>query len=358
MKLICFTLLVCCIRSLQAHAQVANDDCAGGFAQGVWMLPINSNNCDQPGNGFGSIIIDSTDLAIPNFPYPTTPFPCTGYTPNVSVGGKDRWYSFRVNCDLQFTAQCSDSCHISFWSGADCSMLTPITCYTLLPGQSLTGLLSAFGVMPSLDTLSMQISDNGNGTDLNYEVCLMNPSPPCVSVHVEPEPTPVSCFTYEAVVSSTSSQTTPNGSIDINMLLGNAPFEITWNNGAADFYLDSLAEGDYVFTIVDAEGCSLIDTLNVAFDTGTGVSFSRSGAECSLTWNGGSGSLEVHAMSPRGQRQVMVFDLMGQQVWSATILGDHQRLRLPDLSEGLYTAIINGNEQRSCALKFVNTRNH
>ncbi len=351
MKIREFAVWGCLLLASEAGAQVVNDDCVGGLAQGVWMLPINSNNCDQPGSGYGLTVIDSTDFAIPNFPYPTIPSSCTGYTPNVSVGGKDRWYSFRVNCDLQFTAQCSDSCHISFWSGTDCSMLTPISCYTLLPSQSLTGLVSALGVMPSLDTLSMQISDNGSGTDLNFQVCLMNPNPPCVSFFVTPEATPVTCFLYEVSVTPTSSSSSTDGGATLILHTGNGPFDVVWATGETTFTRNDLGTGWHSYTIADAQGCEEIDSVFVPVDTTVGMFEVRSKHDCGANYNTVTNELTFAEGS--APRSLIVLDAFGRTIRMNSSANGRSTFPLPQLTPGLYVAQFSTHDGLACRLKFV-----
>lgn len=334
-----------------AEAQVPNDDCLGGMAQGVWMLPSYSNNCDQPGSGYGLVIMDSTDLAIPNFPYPTIPVACAGYTAGVAVGGKDRWYSFRANCDLQFTAQCSDSCHISFWSGADCSSLYPISCYTLLPGQSITGLVSSFGFMPSLDTLSMQISDNGSGADLNYHVCLMNPNPPCISFPITAEPTPVTCFIYDTFVTAASSISSVDGEAMVIMQMGNGPFSVVWNTGDTTFTIGDLSAGWQTFTITDVQGCQATDSILVPIDISVSVPTFFSAGSCGIRYDAVMNGLIYD--SDFVPNSVVVMDATGCIVWVNSSPNGRSPIMLPQFAPGLHLVHASGRDGSVCNLKFV-----
>jgi hypothetical protein len=147
-----FAVWGCLLLAGKAGAQVVNDDCAGGFAQGVGIIPAGSFSCDFPGVTSGLLITDSTDLAVPNFPYPTSPLSCTGYTTSAAAPAKDRWYAFRTPCDVFFSLTCTDTCHISFWSGGDCSMLVPVACYTFPPSFSpVFGNFAGTGLVPSVD---------------------------------------------------------------------------------------------------------------------------------------------------------------------------------------------------------------
>jgi hypothetical protein len=63
------------------------------------------------------------------------------------------------------------------------------------------------------------------------------------------------------------------GSIDVTVTGGTMPYNYTWSNGAITQDLTSLTFGDYTLTVVDENGCTIIDTYTVtqptAFDYST-----------------------------------------------------------------------------------------
>ncbi|MFN5213341.1 MAG: PKD domain-containing protein, partial [Bacteroidota bacterium] len=59
-----------------------------------------------------------------------------------------------------------------------------------------------------------------------------------------------------------------NGSINVTVFGGNSPFDFMWSNNATTASLSSLASGDYVFTITDANGCNTSDTISIDSITG------------------------------------------------------------------------------------------
>jgi hypothetical protein len=333
-------------------AQVPNDDCAGGFFQGIQMLPALSYNCSDIANGMGVLINDSTDLAIPNFPYPCIPLPCSGFTTSVAAPAKDRWYAFRVHCDLEFTATCSDTCHISFWSGSDCAALVPLACYTLLPNSPVNGMVFPPGPTPFLDTLSMQISGNGVVQDVNYMICLLNPHPPCIGFPVSPAPTPVVCFTYDTVVTPNSSLSEPNGAIAIEMQLGNSPFTIQWNMGDDSFALDNLAAGVYDYIITDGSGCTESGSITVDYDPSATIAEAASCARCGLAYDSRTNELVFEPGWP-GKSAIQLTDVMGRLVWGREVSTAHARIHLPALTPGIQIAIIRTPQKESCMFRFT-----
>lgn len=339
----------------RCEAQVPNDDCTGSFAQWIIVPQPGSSGCTNPMLPFGVIISDSTDLALAEFPYPTNPLPCFGYTSSIVAPANDRWYAFRVNCDLLFEAQCTDTCHLSFWSGASCTTLTPRGCYTLLPNTSHSDLVSSLGLNPAVDTLSLQISGHGIGTSVHYSLCLSNPSPPCTNVAVSPGPTPVTCLTYEFTITAASSPAATDGSISIVVQLGNGPFQILWGNGATTSIVDGLASGYYPLTIMDALGCVTNDTLFLPIDDHTGYTPISASTSGSMRYNAQANALSWERANAPNLRKVMILDMLGRVVWETIWTLDAPILQLPDLQIGSYCAVVYGAVSTSVSLKFTIT---
>ncbi len=60
-----------------------------------------------------------------------------------------------------------------------------------------------------------------------------------------------------------------NGSMELSIVGGEAPFDILWNTGDTTLYIDSIGQGLYTTTVTDANGCVSVDSqqiidLNVA----------------------------------------------------------------------------------------------
>lgn len=341
--------------AVKAGAQIANDDCAGGFSQGVWHLATWSTNCDDPGSSTnGSIIRDSTHLAVPNFPYPTNPSPCVGYTTTVAAPANDRWYAVQVGCELGFTIECTDTCHISFWSGNDCGMLTPLDCYTIPPNTPTTGLVWTLDNLPMTpDTLLLQISGNGVGQHTDYTLCLTNPTPPCAPIYVEPAPTPVTCLHYDTLITPASSPTAADGSASIVVELGNGPFEFLWGHGATTPTVVGLTSGYHAVSITDAIGCVTHDTLFIPYDLTTSQVEFGPPPSCGLSFGAAEHVLMRSAEQSRGVGSVTIFDRMGRPVWTSAWPGQEKRLFLPNLPSGIYCAMTHGSMGPACVIKFT-----
>lgn len=120
-----------------------------------------------------------------------------------------------------------------------------------------------------------------------------------------------------------------NGSINLSVSGGTAPYNVTWNNGSTGTSLSNLGAGSYVATITDANNCTLNDTVtlvNPNSPTATtqsiappacnggnngSISLSVSGgtAPYSYAWSDGSNNANLSAAS--GTYSVTITDQAG-----------------------------------------------
>lgn len=88
-----------------------------------------------------------------------------------------------------------------------------------------------------------------------------------------------------------------DGSIDLTVSAGTAPFTFLWSTGATDEDLQGLAGGMYSVTVTDANGCTSQQAITVdapaELVADTVVSQYASGHNVS-TWNGNDGSIELN----------------------------------------------------------------
>ncbi|MFK7806630.1 MAG: CotH kinase family protein, partial [Saprospiraceae bacterium] len=66
-----------------------------------------------------------------------------------------------------------------------------------------------------------------------------------------------------AEATSTNPVDIANGSITITTSGGTSPYTILWEDGATDFDLTDLGAGDYMYTITDANGCTVEETITL-----------------------------------------------------------------------------------------------
>ncbi len=89
-----------------------------------------------------------------------------------------------------------------------------------------------------------------------------------------------------------------NGSITTTISGGTAPFEYLWANGATTQIITNLSSGIYTVTVVDAAGCTNIDTVSVSSTSRLSVVLDTLiNANCA---NGSLGSISVHGACGTG----------------------------------------------------------
>ena len=70
-------------------------------------------------------------------------------------------------------------------------------------------------------------------------------------------------LSYDASVQDIICYEDMDGSIDLLVENGTAPFTIQWEDGTSDFQLNNLLPGAYSFTLTDAQNCQLTDTIAI-----------------------------------------------------------------------------------------------
>ena len=95
-----------------------------------------------------------------------------------------------------------------------------------------------------------------NGLAPGTYICAITDHNGCqseLSVNVT-EPNLLEVPNYTATDATSEEQN--NGSISIEIVGGTAPYTVTWNNGATGTLIQGLTPGSYLYTIVDANGCT------------------------------------------------------------------------------------------------------
>ena len=161
---------------------------------------------------------------------------------------------------------------------------------------------------------SVLITD-ANGCTTNFSATITEPASPITASSIQ---TAVSCFGGN------------NGSIDLSVFGGVAPYTYSWNNGATTQDLSSITAGNYSVVIQDASGCNLplsitvsqpaLPLTNTALtsnvncagnNTGTINLFVNGGtAPYSFSWNNGSASEDLINVAA-GVYSVIITDANG-----------------------------------------------
>lgn len=337
-------------------AQVANDSCPS--AQDLELI-LFSPSCYISGAP-SQLLIDSTDLAVPNFPYPTNPGTCFGYWAIPNVPANDRWYRFLLPSGdyVEYTCTALDSLQLSWWQGYDCAYLLALDCSTLLPGETIHRLRPG-AYHPGTDTLYLQVSSISASSDARFELCYRDTwwgtTPITYGTAI---PTPVLCLDHEMTTVSASNPLTADGAVEVNVIAGNGPFSIIWADGATDFQRNSLLTGSYPFTVSDAQNCQLHDTAIVQVLLPTGLAVSATIIDVELTWD--DSWLYYTAGGEVTGGRIELMDSMGRLFFMSTVLPGRQRF-LP-LSEApnsvFFLAATNADGTRRTVRRYLIPRTH
>ena len=119
-----------------------------------------------------------------------------------------------------------------------------------------------------------------------------------------------------------------DGSVDLTITNGTAPFTISWSNGSTTEDLSGIVSGNYFVTVSDVNGCSTTDSISVGDNQGPELSVASLDATCtndngsidvsisggvspySYTWNNGATTEDINGLSA-GNYFVTVTDANG-----------------------------------------------
>ena len=173
-------ILLSIIAITNVKSQVANDDCSTAIDLGhVSYWTTGGFGCFNSVSEMDTGLYSASTLnALVNYPYPMISIPCIGYTANISAPANDVWYKISgVTCDLFLIFVSSDTTHLCIWTGANCSVLCPRKCYTLLPNQYIQDSIYSIGSNP----LYFQISGPGINKYIQYfHMCLEGSQQNCL----------------------------------------------------------------------------------------------------------------------------------------------------------------------------------
>jgi hypothetical protein len=160
------------------------------------------------------------------------------------------------NCTTSETAVISEPSAI-----ANSTLLTNISCFGGANGAidlTVTG-----GTPPYTYDWGSAINseDLSNLSAGNYSVTVIDANN--CSVTVPSTLTEPSLLVYSANITDITASGATDGTITSFVSGGTAPYTFSWSNNETSADLNNLAQGDYILTLTDANGCSFIDTLTV-----------------------------------------------------------------------------------------------
>ncbi len=136
-----------------------------------------------------------------------------------------------------------------------------------------------------------------------------------------------------------------NGSIALNAFGGTAPFNYLWNNGSTELSINNLANGIYVVTITDANGCTQITIIEVANAVSTTNLVSLSKME--IYPNPSNGLFTINALfTKQVTADITILDVLGRIVYKYKYEGNeiNRSIDLTSHASGQYFLRISTNE--------------
>ena len=263
-------VVVCLGGVLEGRAQVPNDDC--GTALNV-TPPDLSTQCRWPIGipGYSTPIVDSTDFALVDLPYPIGTAFLLGY-PGFTVGpADDMWFKAWGRYGYSWQIDSPDTCHVSIWAGGGCSNLVSYRNYGIASG-TVSG--STCGAFQPNDTIYFQVSNRSVGAEsARFHMCLTSACAQWIGASFTyNDPTLVACFLDSVVLEPCSDPSSSDGEIHVQVNMGNGPFTILWNDGDESFNRTALDTGVYVYRVTDVDGCMESDTVHLGNQISTSVS--------------------------------------------------------------------------------------
>jgi len=265
------------------------------------QITTQDESCPDSNDGEASVVVTG---GLPPYTYAWPPFAATGSTITglnsgtydlvvTDASGCSETVPYTINQEPDWVSS-QTATHVSCAGGNDGEITTTLLTggtppYTYLwsPGGETTENISGL----TQGTYTLTVTD-----DLSCQFTL-----PSVTVS---QPTPI--VITEAHVNVTCDGL-ENGSINISVSGGTAPYTYLWSNGATTQDISGLAAGFYLVTVTDDNGCTaslpitIIDgsTLNVSFFSAT-ASCGDSNGGIDLTVTGGSGNY-AYNWQPGGQ---------------------------------------------------------
>ena len=158
-----------------------------------------------------------------------------------------------------------------------------------------------------------------NGCTKNYTVSLTQPVNPLIC---------------NGVVTPASNNSTLDGSINITMTGGVAPYTYTWSTGATTQNISGLNPGAYMVTVTDANGCSTSNTFNVGNITGI-ANVQVSTSEVKIYPNPANEFTMIEANGYKIDK-VELFNLLGQKLFESDVNDSSTKINTTNLLNGTY----------------------
>lgn len=106
-------------------------------------------------------------------------------------------------------------------------------------------------------------------------------------------------FAANPVITDVACKGEVNGSIELEINGGTAPFAYTWSNGETTPVLNNLPVGDYAYTVTDATGCSSMNGISITEPTDSlMVAFAKTPETCAGDLDGTTTATIIGGTAP------------------------------------------------------------
>lgn len=190
------------------------------------------------------------------------------------------------------------------------------------------------------------VSTSDEYTDLSageYSVLIMDPTGACVNTNHElviEGQTPM-----EIAVTSTDEQAGNDGSIELEISGGVAPYTVAWNTGATVEVLENIPAGAYLATVTDANGCEANASATIEPPVINAVQAPESGKGFDVWPNPGNGNFNV-LLDEAGTWNLSIVDVAGKLVHSEQITTALSQVNTELLPGTYLVQLTNADEHR------------
>ena len=201
------------------------------------------------------------------------------------------------------------------------------------------------GYTYSWDTNPMQTTDDATGLSGGTYTLMVTDELGCVKTLSSTISEPDSFFITFADTAETAAGA-EDGRVVATASGGTAPYTYSWDTGDSTAVLDSIAAGTYTLTITDANGCELVDSVEVQqWTVGLEDELAAGISRMEVYPNPSNGifSLNIALVSPQ-KISVGIYDMKGKRVYSRDwqkSLNHENKIMLNDLSKGMYLLKVN-----------------
>ena len=159
-----------------------------------------------------------------------------------------------------------------------------------------------------------------------------------------------------AIITPATTPTTADGSIDVTVTGGVAPYTYSWSNGATSEDISGLYTGTYVLSVVDAAGCNYLFSFFVPARYSTGITVQDLDEGINLFPNPTNNTINVEIeIGKEADMDMTVFDMLGRKMYEVhtTISGKYtEQIHMSDWASGQYMIRFNIDGQ-SVTKKYI-----